>query len=66
MILARCVDLWNVSWPVDLRAWKYQNGLDGRLEAGVAKGVLAAELEALPAGVVKLEFGILGLKTVSS
>ena len=42
------------------------DGLDGRLEAGVAKGVLAAELEALPAGVVKLEFGILGLKTVSS
>ena len=33
MILARCVDLWNVSWPVDLRAWKYQNGLDGRLLA---------------------------------
>ena len=33
MILARCVDLWNVSWPVDLRAWKYQNGLDDRLLA---------------------------------
>ena len=33
MILARCVGLWNVSRPVDLKAWKYQNRLDGRLLA---------------------------------
>ena len=50
----------------DFLALLLLDGLDGRLEAGVAKGVLAAELEALSAGVVKLEFGILGLKTVSS
>ena len=30
LILARCVGQWNVSWPVDLKAWKYQKGLDGR------------------------------------
>ena len=33
VILARCVDQWNVTWPVDLKAWKYQKGLDGRLLA---------------------------------
>ena len=25
--MARCVGLWNVSGPVDLKAWKYQNRL---------------------------------------
>ena len=33
LILARCVGPWNVWWPVDLKAWKYQNRLDGRLLA---------------------------------
>ena len=33
LILARCVGQWDVSWPVDLKAWKYQNRLDGRLLA---------------------------------
>ena len=32
-ILARCVGLGSVLWPVDLKAWKYQNRLDGRLLA---------------------------------
>ena len=31
VILARCVGQWNVSGPVDLKAWKYQKVLDGRL-----------------------------------
>ena len=54
----------------DFLALLLLDGLDGRLEAGVeegvAKGVLAAELEALAAGVAILELGILGLKIVSS
>ena len=33
LILATYVGQWNVSWPVDLKAWKYQKGLDGRLLA---------------------------------
>ena len=33
LILARGVGQWNVFWPVDLKAWKYQNRLDGRLLA---------------------------------
>ena len=33
LILARGVGKWNVLWPVDLKAWKYQNRLDGRLLA---------------------------------
>ena len=33
LILATYVAQWNMSWPVELKAWKYQNGLDDRLLA---------------------------------
>ena len=33
VILATYVGQWNVPWPVDLKAWQYQNRLDDRLLA---------------------------------